>query len=202
MKTVTSTTFTLLSLLLSGATWAVAEEKPSVSQVEMVTLKIRILETNAGAVPRVLASPLIMTVTGREVSFRSAGKVKSKFDESTHDIGTQITATIDALGEKKFRLKFEATLSNATLPEQDSETECFMEQKLTARTVVESGKMKKLHVSPDRWYELTVGDPKLMHFDRGNGLGPQPPSDSSATKDSNPDHNFRYVEKPTNYVER
>lgn len=168
-------TFSTL-VFLSLASLTAAEEPSTVPQVEMVSLKIRICEATAGAAPRVLASPLIMTVTGREVRFESAGKVKSKFDDSTHDIGTQVVATIDTVGERKYRLRFEASLGNATLPEQEPDTECFIQQKLTARTIVELGKMKKIHVSPERWYEITVGDPKLMHFDFGNGLVPMPTS--------------------------
>lgn len=179
MKTILSRMFATL-VLLSTTSLATADEQRPTPQAEMVALKIRVLEATDRAAPRVLASPLIMTLTGREVHFESAGEVKSKFDNSAHEIGTRMTAKIDALSEKKYRLKFEASLGNATLPEQEPETEYFIDQKLTARTVVESGKMKKLHVSPDRWYEITVGDPKLMHMDRGNGLVPKPTTDAAA----------------------
>lgn len=173
MKTALLTTIAPL-VLLSAASLTVAEEPSTVTQVEMVSLKIRICEATADGKPKVLAEPTIMTITGREIRFVSGGEMKSRFDDSTHDIGTQVVATIDAVGERKYRLRFEASLGNATLPEQEPDTECFIQQKLTARTIVELGKMKKIHVSPERWYEITVGDPKLMHFDFGNGLVPMP----------------------------
>ncbi|PQO26045.1 hypothetical protein C5Y96_21580 [Blastopirellula marina] len=180
MKTA-STVIVVFLILIAAASWSMAEEKPAPTQAEMVTLKIRVLEANFGEIPRELASPLIMTATGREVRFQSGGKVKSKFDDETHDIGTRVVAKIDALGENKYRLKFEASLGNATLPEQEPETECFVQQKLTARIIVESGKMKRLPVSSHCWYEVTVGDPKLMHLDRGNGLDPQPTTEPSTS---------------------
>ncbi|MFN3153348.1 hypothetical protein [Bremerella sp.] len=151
-------TFTTL-VFLSLASLTVAEEPSTVTHVEMVSLKIRICEATADGKPKVLAEPTIMTITGREIRFVSGGEMKSKFDETKHDLGTQISALIEPHQGGTYKLKLQSTLGNLKLPEQEPETELFIQQKLTARTIVEPGKTKKIAVSPGCWYEITVEKP-------------------------------------------
>lgn len=188
----------VLALLTLSVPALAAEPMPL--PAEMVTFKLTAYEKTDGPNPKVLASPTIMTVTGREVTFQSAGQVKSKFDASPHDIGTQFTAAINSQGNNKYELKLKATLGNVKVPEQDPDTECFIEQKLTLRTVIESGTTKRIQVSPGRWYEVTVGNSKLMHFELGNGLNSQSPTKPSSTKQTKSDPKFHYEENPKTYL--
>lgn len=158
MKTVLGTIFTILILLSMGIS-APAEEPSTAPQAEMVSFKLRILEALPGTTAKVLAEPTIMTVTGREIRFVSGGEFKSKFDDTKHELGTQITATIEPYKSDSYKLKLNVTLGNLKLPEQEPETELFIQQKLTARTIVESGKTKKIAVSPSQWYEITIEKP-------------------------------------------
>lgn len=158
MKTARLTTLATL-VLFSAASLTAAEEPSTVTQVEMVSLKIRICEAIPGSTPKILAEPTIMTITGREIRFVSGGEMKSKFDETKHDLGTQISALIEPHQGDTYKLKLQATLGNLKLPEQEPDTELFIQQKLAARMIVESGKTKKIAVSPGRWYEITVEKP-------------------------------------------
>ncbi|WP_207396516.1 hypothetical protein [Bremerella alba] len=203
--------------VLTGLTIAfpATAAEPAPAPPEMVTFKLSAYEKSDGPTPKLLASPTIMTVTGREVNFRSAGQVKSKFDASPHDIGTQFTAMIHANGNDKYELKLQATLGNLKAPEQDPDTECFIEQKLTLRTIVNSGVTKRINVSPGRWYSITI-EKATPNAQPGAGTIPgtsipkttnYPSNTSSPAPNVTPttakqDPNFRYVEKPLNYVER
>ncbi len=161
MKPILGTTFTIL-ILLSTAVTAAAEDKSTSTQAEMVSFKLRILEATPGTKPKTLAEPSIMTVTGREIRFVSGGEMKSKFDETKHELGTQIAAMIEPHKSESYKLKLNVTLGNLKLPDEEPETELFIQQKLTARTIVQAGKTKKIAVSPSRWLEITIEKPNAQ----------------------------------------
>ncbi len=209
----------VLALLTLSVPALAAEPMPL--PAEMVTFKLTAYEKTDGPNPKVLASPTIMTVTGREVTFQSAGQVKSKFDASPHDIGTQFTAAINSQGNNKYELKLKATLGNVKVPEQDPDTECFIEQKLTLRTVIESGTTKRVHVSPGRWVAITIEKatpntqpgvstipgtsfPKTTSFPQNRST----PAPQVAPTAPTPDPHFRWVDKAEfnrkshNYIEK
>lgn len=158
MKSIVSRTLAIL-VLLSLANAIAAEDQRAAPQAEMVSFKLRIVEALPGTSPKTLAEPTMMTVTGREIRLASGGEMKSKFDDSKHDLGTQITATIEPHENETYKLKLNVTLGNLKLPEGEPETELFLEQKLTARTIVEAGKTKKVAISPGRWCEITIEKP-------------------------------------------
>jgi len=214
MKTIGCIPFAVLAVL-TVSSWAAADEPAPAPQVEMVALKLRVVEALPGQAPKILANPTLMTVTGREIRLTSGGAMKSKFDDRKHDLGTQITATIEPHKNDHYQLKLQLTLGTLNLPEQEPETELFLEQKLTARTIVEAGKMKKLAASPSRWVEITIEKP--TSHPQPN-VGTIPGTSISKTSASTParvapapaatpltpmaDANFRYVEKLPGYVER
>lgn len=159
MKSIVRRTLTILALLSFANGICAAEDQPPALQAEMVVLKVRIQEALPGTAPKTLAEPTMMTLTGREISLVAGGEIKSKFDDTKHDLGTQITATIEPHKSDTYKLKLNVTLGNLKLPDDEPETELFLQQKLTARTIVEAGKTKKITVSPGRWCEITIEKP-------------------------------------------
>ncbi|WDI42576.1 hypothetical protein [Bremerella sp. P1] len=158
MKTILSRMFATL-VLLSTTSLATADEQRPTPQAEMVALKIRVLEAMPENASKTLAEPTIMTLTCREIRFVSGGEMKSKFDDTKHELGTQITATIEPDKSDTYTVKLSVTLGNLKLPDGEPETELFTQQKLTARTIVLAGKTKKIPVSPSRWCEITIEKP-------------------------------------------
>lgn len=221
MKSIVSRTLAIL-VLLSLANAIAAEDQRAAPQAEMVSFKLRIVEALPGTSPKTLAEPTMMTVTGREIRLASGGEMKSKFDDSKHDLGTQITATIEPHENETYKLKLNVTLGNLKLPEGEPETELFLEQKLTARTIVEAGKTKKIAISPGRWCEITIEKP-TANAQAGTGtisgtsipkvttatVAPTWPDPQVAPIPSKPDHSFHWEEHPkvfskfpSNFVER
>ncbi|WDI42577.1 hypothetical protein [Bremerella sp. P1] len=130
------------------------------TDIEMVTLKIRVLEQIPGQeAPRIRSQPMMMSLIDRPLWLDVGSTVESKFDQSQHEVGLKFVAHIKKLDSKKYELQLEWFRGGQTQPKEDPDTEFFVQEKLSARTILQSGKPKNLHVSANRWYELTIFGP-------------------------------------------
>lgn len=137
---------------------AIAED--NTANVEMATLKIRVLEQIPGQeAPLVLSQPMIMSLIDRPLGMDVTHSVDSAFDPSQHDVGLKFVAHIKKHDDKKYELNLQWFRGKQIREAEAPDTEYFVEEKLSARTTLKSGDPKKLRVSATRWYEVTVFGP-------------------------------------------
>ncbi|PQO40880.1 hypothetical protein [Blastopirellula marina] len=128
---------------------------------EPVVIKIRICEQWPGKKePMVLTEPMLQTMVGGQVWIEIGKHRQPQPDTLEHPIGLKLNAKIERRVNEKYELQLKIVQGAQRQIEDDPETEIFTEEKLSVHTWAERGKMKKISISPIKWCEVTLEDPR------------------------------------------
>lgn len=145
------------ALFLAGAAFCLSYAPIYANKQEIVTLSIRLCEDVPNQKkPRTLAQPTVMARVNHPVMLEIGGVAKSKFDQSDHEIGTKLVAHIRREGDSTYVLHLKSSISHQKQLQNDPQTEVFVANQLTLRTVMKAGEWKKIPVSATRWYDLLL----------------------------------------------
>lgn len=147
----------LLTWSLSGTATFAQQEAPA----EPVMIKIRICEKHPKKKePVVLTQPMLQTMLGGQVNVRIGKGFDPLPVNAEHLIGLIFEAKIPRRVDKKYELQLKIVQGDQRQVEDDPDTEIFTEEKLSVHTWAEASKIKKIRISPTKWCELTLTDPR------------------------------------------
>lgn len=152
---------------------------------EFAIIQVRICEQRPGREePVILSQPMLQTMLGTPASINVGGTTQSKFDQTEHPIGLRFDIDVKRVASG-YAVKLELLRGQMHRIDKEPDTEIFTEEKLTCRTTVEAGKMKKISLSPTKWCELTIQDPRKLA-----------PANTKATAQSNAQYWQGHTEFP------